>query len=330
MRLSSLLYLICPACGKPLTVKTVTEKDINFAGEIYQGELLSSCGKIYRIVKGVPVLLNRNGEAPERLDADVSFNRKTWNFIWNQKKASKKSYYKSEEFFFNDVPLEQSIYKDSLVLELGSGSGKYIPFILERGPKLFFSVDIIDKVFELYPKHAARGNIEFIMADIKHLPFTKNTFDVIISSRVLHHVPDMNRRYSEIVSLLKNGASFTSIIYAKNLLMDLSRQFLILTRKISGFYSLPYLSFFPSLILFLLLRYLYLPLEYFSHRKIKLPLKHGMLYWAKFDFFWLWKFPVLDIWLSIPGTRHTSERGLKNMLSKLSVSEYRYRLQYNA
>lgn len=50
--------------------------------------------------------------------------------------------------------------------------------------------------------------MEFRLGEIEHLPFERNSIDVIISNCVLNLVPDKARAFAEIFRVLRPGAHF--------------------------------------------------------------------------------------------------------------------------
>jgi ubiquinone/menaquinone biosynthesis C-methylase UbiE len=52
------------------------------------------------------------------------------------------------------------------------------------------------------------NNVEFVLGDIEDMPFSSNSFDVVISNCVLNLVPDKTKAFSEIFRVLKPGGHF--------------------------------------------------------------------------------------------------------------------------
>jgi 2-polyprenyl-3-methyl-5-hydroxy-6-metoxy-1,4-benzoquinol methylase len=238
-------------------------------------------------------------------------------------------YFSTDEFFRRDIPLEDQCFRAATVLELGAGEGRYLPLILDRRPARVFAVDVSDKCFELYERHAASGRVEVIQADVKALPFRRAAFDVVICSRVLHHVPDMAARYADVVRLLQPGGIFASVIYGKHWAMDIVKACAAmassrLSPEATLFACLPL-----SAAAYALIHGLYRP----AARRwpaLPLPLKDGMLYWAEFSFPWLWQKVVADIVFSAHATQYTSEAELKRLLADLPVASADYELDFGA
>lgn len=338
MHRTLLEYLVCPACKGDLNISYITEENKYFHGEIFDGRLGCSCERVYKIFQGVPILIpnlssgnsTRSSREFAVLDKDTLENKEIWEFIWENIKNHRNNYFCSEKFFEEDVRIDSLSFENALILETGIGYGRYIPHILKRKPRRLLGVDITKQVFRIYKNFASTGKIDIIMADIKYLPFRRETFDIIISSRALHHCPDMKRRYIEHVNLLKTNGILSSVIYCKNTSI-LFLNFII--KVFSRFFTLRqllYISLVPSLFLYLLIKLCYIPLNALSKGKLHLPLNKGMLYWSKFNFLWLWKAVVFDIVASIYVTKYTSKKELDNLLSSLPISRYEFKIQFGS
>jgi ubiquinone/menaquinone biosynthesis C-methylase UbiE len=96
-------------------------------------------------------------------------------------------------------------------LELGCGTGFFTLNLKLAG--------VIDEahVTDLSPgmvavaQRNARGlgfEIEGRVADAERLPYDDDTFDIVLGHAVLHHIPDIDRSFREILRVLKPGGRF--------------------------------------------------------------------------------------------------------------------------
>ena len=84
-----------------------------------------------------------------------------------------------------------------------------------------FSINALRKAKRVYP------NLEFVLADIKHLPFNHGVFDLVFNSGVIEHFPDSSIPFMEmirtsrrcVISFVPNAFSWWSFYrYAVNFL----------------------------------------------------------------------------------------------------------------
>lgn len=109
------------------------------------------------------------------------------------------------------------------VLDLGCGHGRHLHAVYwDKTPVLAVGVDLghencviaLDKFFELPPPEPAsdlRGAV-LSAANAEILPFADNTFDRIVCSEVLEHVPDPDLVLAEISRILKPGGIFVASV----------------------------------------------------------------------------------------------------------------------
>lgn len=107
--------------------------------------------------------------------------------------------------------------KDLKILDAGCGTGDYSVILAKKGAKVTgidFSNGMISKA-----KINAKNNginIVFKKADICSIPFKDNTFDKVISCRVLNFVKKekLNPALKELIRVLKNGGELVlSLLY---------------------------------------------------------------------------------------------------------------------
>ncbi len=110
------------------------------------------------------------------------------------------------------------------VLDLGSGNGFMAPYVVQRGAK-YFGLDISKNLVEI----AKRANKELIkkhevsfkVGGATKLPYKDNSFDLVFSFAVLHHIPSDELRqkfFTEAARVLKPGGQGMVIVW--NLLND--------------------------------------------------------------------------------------------------------------
>jgi len=114
-----------------------------------------------------------------------------------------------------DKIIERSGIKQGMtLLELGSGSGAFTPFVARALGKLgkLYAVDIQPEMLKQLERKLARPenqeltNIKLIRANAYELPFAENSLDLACLVTVLHEIPDRARALREIKRVLKpNG-----------------------------------------------------------------------------------------------------------------------------
>lgn len=111
-------------------------------------------------------------------------------------------------------PLTLSSFKDKFILEAGCGSGRNLIVAAKAGAKEVIGVDISGGVKIAYEKTKNYPNIHIIQADISKLPF-RSIFDIVFSAGVLHHLPNPEGGFLELVRYLKNGGIMAVSVYSK-------------------------------------------------------------------------------------------------------------------
>jgi len=117
--------------------------------------------------------------------------------------------------------------KDKKVLDVGCGRGNLSLYLAQEGA-IVIGIDLSKNYIALCK---ARMNeldlkIEFMVMNAQVPDFEDNTFDVIVGSRIIHHLPDIDLFYRECKRLLKKRG-FISFIepLKKNPIVELNRKF---------------------------------------------------------------------------------------------------------
>jgi ubiquinone/menaquinone biosynthesis C-methylase UbiE len=83
-----------------------------------------------------------------------------------------------------------------LVLEIGSGAGRFSEILLKMGAKVV-SIDNSNAIF-VNAKRNSSQNIIFIRADLEKLPLNYKTFDYVIALGVMQHTKNIENSFKEL------------------------------------------------------------------------------------------------------------------------------------
>lgn len=87
------------------------------------------------------------------------------------------------------------------ILDAGCGTGWFSKKAAEKGA-VVVSMDVGDK---LLSKVAQKCNSERVVGSVLNIPFDDNTFDFVISSEVIEHIPEPLAAIKEMSRILKPG-----------------------------------------------------------------------------------------------------------------------------
>ena len=93
------------------------------------------------------------------------------------------------------------------VLEIGGGSGEHVRYV-KHGFASYTLLDIVEdreKLKNLITDPRSR-KIEFVLGDASNMPFENLSFDRVIATCVLHHIPNLESAVKEIRRVSKKDA----------------------------------------------------------------------------------------------------------------------------
>jgi SAM-dependent methyltransferase len=104
------------------------------------------------------------------------------------------------------------------VLEIGLGQGADSEQLIRRGA-LWSGLDLTaESVERVRTRLALRGLSHggLKQGSALDIPYADNSFDMVFSHGVLHHIPQIDRAQAEIRRVLKPGGELVAMVYAKN------------------------------------------------------------------------------------------------------------------
>jgi SAM-dependent methyltransferase len=112
-----------------------------------------------------------------------------------------------------DIVIDQDIVdQESTVLDAGCGTGRWSKVLSEK-------VKCIEAIDPSNAVHAAKAflklnkNVRVTQASIDTIPFEDNSFDLVMSIGVLHHIPNTQDALCKLVAKIKPGGHFYGYLY---------------------------------------------------------------------------------------------------------------------
>lgn len=94
------------------------------------------------------------------------------------------------------------ITENSIVLEIGCGSGLFTEKVFEATKANIIATDLSPDLLEIARKKLPL--VKFEIQDAMNLPYGENTFDVVFGSSILHHL-EMDLALKGMLKVLKSG-----------------------------------------------------------------------------------------------------------------------------
>jgi SAM-dependent methyltransferase len=126
------------------------------------------------------------------------------------------------------------------VLEVGTGEGAEAEQLIRRGAR-YSAIDLTAEAVERTTTRLSLRNLpheRVVQASVLAIPFPDDSFDVVFSHGVLHHVPDIIAAQREIARVLKQEGELVAMLYARR-----SLNYLV---SIGGIRRLALLAAYPA------------------------------------------------------------------------------------
>jgi SAM-dependent methyltransferase/uncharacterized protein YbaR (Trm112 family) len=199
--------LVCPACSCSLFPTSNLPSSLVCCG----------CAEKFPIVNGIPRLLagtvfGLSASSDGATDRGQSLQLKTaasFGFEWTHFSEM----YPEWEGNFRDYmfPHTPESFRGKRILDAGCGIGRHAYYASSYGAEVW-AVDISDAV-EVAARNTQGTGARVVQADLNHLPFQLESFDLIYSMGVLHHLPEPEWTFRYLLRFVKPGGEFRMFLY---------------------------------------------------------------------------------------------------------------------
>jgi SAM-dependent methyltransferase/uncharacterized protein YbaR (Trm112 family) len=197
--------LVCPTCGCGLLPLAAPLNSL----------ACSSCTEKFPIINSIPRLLQGAGRgisASHKGGSDRLLQLRTaasFSFEWTH---FSEMYPEWEHNFCHYMsPHGPEFFRGKKILDVGCGIGRHAYYAAHYGAEVW-AVDISDAV-EVAAKNTRGAAVRVIQADLNHLPFPTESFDLVYSMGVLHHLPEPERAAQHLLRFVKPGGEFRMFLY---------------------------------------------------------------------------------------------------------------------
>jgi ubiquinone/menaquinone biosynthesis C-methylase UbiE len=102
---------------------------------------------------------------------------------------------------------ELNIRPGATILDIGSGTGILLPLLHKatNGEGKIVSLDIAEEMLKQARNNGHNGDVDYIHADVAAIPFSSDTFDLVICYSCFPHFSDKTKALAEITRVLRKG-----------------------------------------------------------------------------------------------------------------------------
>lgn len=199
MRSDLLSFLRCPSCGS--TLDSTPASPANGLTLRCQG-----CGSTAPVLDGIPRFVDVPAdEMARRTQASFGYE---WTHFNDWKPSGSTNF--NDYFHGLDLPS----LRESVILDAGCGMGRHARQVAPYAKRVV-ALDFSRAIDQAARNTSETGNVDCVQADLLALPLADNSFDLVYSMGVLHHLDQTERALSELVSKVRPGGRMRIYLYWK-------------------------------------------------------------------------------------------------------------------
>ncbi len=200
--------LRCPSCAAGLAF-----------GDAEQELICTNCKLSFPIINGIPRLMvspfreallgNGSATGTDALQVETALS---FGYEWQQ---FPEMYDQWEKIFLDYMqPHPADFLRGKKVLDAGCGSGRFAYWAAKFGAEVW-AADLGPAVEVAHRNTQSAGKVQVVQSDLHRLPFALESFDFIYSLGVLHHLPDPEKAFQDLLRYLKPGGDVQIYLYWK-------------------------------------------------------------------------------------------------------------------
>ena len=176
-----------------------------------------TCHLTFPIENGIPRMLlpairaalQKDGTA-DAFDAKQAKTALSFGYEWQ---SFPEMYAEWEKQFLDYMqPHMPEFFKGKKVLDAGCGNGRFA-YYAGKYAREVWAIDLGPAVEVARKNTASLANVQVVQADLHHPPFATESFDFIYSLGVLHHLPDPEIAFKNLLRYLKPGGDIQIYLY---------------------------------------------------------------------------------------------------------------------
>jgi len=223
MRRSWLAHLGDPDEGGPLEISSVFSE---LEGQILDGLLTSASGRVFPIIRGVPVFVANIGELygnwvgehqvelgsiPDEwytgaYESGTKKVQDSFGYEWSRYHRVIPDY---DQSYVHQTGIDDDFYAGKVILDAGCGYGRHVSYIAGLRDTTVVGVDLSEAVFIAYEKLGGLDNVVLAQGDLYRPPVRRGHFDFVYSWGVLHHTPSVEQGFRSVMPMARSGGQIS-------------------------------------------------------------------------------------------------------------------------
>lgn len=110
-----------------------------------------------------------------------------------------------------DLITTGKLQANSVILEVGCGTGNYLRQLAAQTQARCYGIDPAERMLALAQAHNNAKGIDWRLGHAQQLPFADETFDLVYSVDVSHHIPQRLHYFEEAWRVLKPGGKICTV-----------------------------------------------------------------------------------------------------------------------